>query len=135
MSTTNKGGCLCGAVRFELEADFKSFFLCYCSRCQKGTGADHAANLFTKSTAFTWLSGEQAVKTYLYPGTRHRRSFCQHCGSALPVVEEGLGFIMVPAGCLETPVPIKPTARIFVAEQADWSRDLSEVPSFDAFPT
>ena len=39
MSTFPKtGGCLCGAVRYELARDPDAMGLCYCRSCQKATG-------------------------------------------------------------------------------------------------
>ena len=46
MGTTHSGTCLCGAVRFEISGSFERFYLCHCSRCRKGSGSAHAANLF-----------------------------------------------------------------------------------------
>ena len=128
-----KGSCLCGAVKFEVEGDFDRFFLCHCSYCRKDTGSAHAANLFTKSALLTWLSGNDLVQTYLHPGTRHIRSFCSIC-SALPTQVEG-GAVVLPAGCLDEPSPLSPSAHLYLASKADWDDELSEVPGFDGLPT
>lgn len=32
------GSCLCGAVKFEVQGEFDSFYLCHCQRCQKDIG-------------------------------------------------------------------------------------------------
>jgi len=83
ITTKHRGSCLCGEVRFEIEGSFESFYLCHCEHCRKDTGSAHAANLFSSSARLAWLSGEERKKTFTLLGTRHTRSFCTTCGSAL----------------------------------------------------
>ena len=97
--TTHSGSCLCGTVKYEIEGDFESFYLCHCRHCQKDTGSAHAANLFSQSAELTWLAGADAVTSFMLPGTRHNRSFCKLCGSALPS-NQIAGLLVVPAGGL-----------------------------------
>ena len=127
------GSCLCGTVSFKVKGDFDSFYLCHCHRCQKDTGSAHAANLFSQSAELVWLSGADAVTSFTLPGTRHNKSFCKVCGSALPSTQiEGL--LVVPAGCLDTKISMVPTAHIFSSSKAAWDRGLEEVPRFDGLP-
>ncbi|AEX24626.1 MULTISPECIES: GFA family protein [Vibrio] len=135
MANKHLGSCLCGRVRYELSGDFQSFFLCHCTRCQKDTGSDHAANLFAKASKLTWLQGESDVKTYQHPTSMHVKSFCKKCGSALPTIAESINSVVVPAGSLDSPISIKPTANIFVSNGASWSRNLDSVPNYEELPT
>lgn len=128
------GSCLCGAVQFEISGKFQSFFLCHCSRCRKGTGSAHAANLFAPGGAVTWNAGEERVRTYQVPDTRHQRSFCADCGSPVPRVQMGGALLVVPAGSLDSPISIRPNAHICCADRAEWDNRLEEVPSFDGLP-
>lgn len=134
MSEQHAGSCLCGQVKFEVEGAFDRFFLCHCTYCQKDTGSAHAANLFSFTGSLKWLSGQDKVVMYNLPSTRHTKSFCGTCGSAVPTSAGGK-FIVVPAGSLDTVVTLKPTAHIFVASRAGWDHDLESVPSHDKFPT
>ena len=52
--TDHVGSCLCGTVRFKVEGEFDSFYLCHCQHCQKDTGSAHAANLFSSSAKLIW---------------------------------------------------------------------------------
>ncbi|WP_372965907.1 GFA family protein, partial [Marinobacter sp.] len=93
----------------------------------------HAANLFSQSAELVWLSGEGAVASFTLPGTRHNKSFCKLCGSALPSNQiEGL--LVVPAGCLDTEISMVPTAHIFLSSKAAWDGALGEVPEFEGLP-
>jgi hypothetical protein len=131
----NTGACLCGAVRFQISGEFESFFLCHCSRCRRDTGSSHAANLFSTNAELTWLSGHDQVKTYRLPQTRHERSFCIECGSALPSVQMDGAVVVVPAGSLDSAVTVRPTAHICYASRADWDNALDQVPKVDGLPT
>ncbi|WP_442581526.1 GFA family protein [Mesorhizobium sp. ASY16-5R] len=132
MVPTMSGSCQCGGVSFRISGAFESFFLCHCSRCRKDTGSAHAANLFSSEAAVTWLSGQGSIKTYRVPETRHEKSFCSECGSALPRVQDG--FVVVPAGSLDSAVPIRPTAHICFASRAEWDERLEDVARMDGLP-
>ncbi|WIO75654.1 GFA family protein [Porticoccaceae bacterium LTM1] len=114
---------------------FDSFFLCYCEYCQKDTGSAHAANLFSRSAVLSWLAGSENVCTYQLSGTRHTNCFCRTCGSKMPAYSEATRLLTVPAGSLDSPIPIAPNAKIFLNSEADWVKKLSLLPCFDGLPT
>ncbi len=127
------GSCLCGTAKFQVEGQFDSFYLCHCRHCQKDTGTAHAANLFSQSAKLTWLMGAEVVKNFTLAGTRHNKSFCKLCGSALPssVIP---GLLVVPAGCLDTDLTIPPTAHLFTSSKAGWDCELEKLPQFNGLP-
>ena len=53
-----QGGCLCGAVRFELTAAPMSAGYCHCTRCQRRTGTGFSASAFIDPASLRWLQGE-----------------------------------------------------------------------------
>ncbi|WAM57093.1 GFA family protein [Vreelandella venusta] len=131
--TDHVGSCLCGTVRFKVEGEFDSFYLCHCQHCQKDTGSAHTANLFSSSAKLIWQSGTDAVTCFALPGSRHNKSFCKLCGSALPNIQIA-GLLVVPAGCLDTEITMLPTAHIFLSSKAAWDWELGEVPKFEGLP-
>lgn len=132
MQSTHLGSCLCQQIKFEIKGDFESFYLCHCKHCQKDTGSAHAANLFSTKAKLTWLSGEEKVKNFNLTGTRHSRSFCTDCGSAMPSLQGPL--LVVPAGCLDTPINKVPDAHLFCASKASWENGLEAIKRFEKFP-
>lgn len=132
MDSQFAGSCLCGEVRYTVEGSFERFYLCHCSHCRKDTGSAHAANLFSSTAKLTWLSGQSTITTYKLPGTRHARSFCANCGSALPFSSTDM--LVVPAGSLDTDVAIAPDGNIFTASRAAWDHDLNMAPAYTSFP-
>lgn len=134
MANTHYGSCLCKEVRFEAQGKLESFFLCHCRHCQKGSGSAHSANLFSTGGKLIWLQGVDRVQTYNLPQTRHTKSFCQNCGSALPYQLTSTNLLVIPAGSLDTEVSRKPNAHIFCASSATWDNELESVQRFAKLP-
>lgn len=133
-SNPTTGQCLCGVVKFHISGEFESFFLCHCSRCRKDSGSAHSANLFSSTAKITWVSGEANIKTFHLPGTRHMKSFCSDCGSALPISQPEVGLLAVPAGSLDTPIDILPNAHICCSSRANWDEGLASIERIDGLP-
>lgn len=134
MGDKHAGSCLCGEVRYEVGGGFEHFYLCHCEHCRKDTGSAHAANLFTSAAELKWLSGEDKVKQFNLPSTRHSRAFCSICGSALPRLQMNGALLVIPAGSLDSKVSMRPNAHIFVASRADWDNELEDVPKLEGSP-
>ena len=134
MSDKHCGSCLCGAVLFEITGDFESFSLCHCRHCRKYTGSAHGANLFASTATLKWLSGKGQVRVFNLPNTRHRHCFCSTCGSALPDLQVDGKLLKVPAGSLDTDVPMRPDAHLFFASKANWDEALEQIPKVARLP-
>ncbi len=128
------GECLCGAVKFRISGAFERFFLCHCSRCRKDSGSAHSANLFSFTATLTWVSGEESIKTFRLSGSRHTKSFCSECGSALPVAQPEVGLLVVPAGSLDGSIYLRPNAHICYSSRANWDNDLTSIEKIDELP-
>ena len=77
-----QGGCLCGAVRFEIDGPILNMIYCHCSRCRKAQGSAFAANGIVRAEEFTILSGADALTAYQSsPG--QNKYFCKVCGSPI----------------------------------------------------
>ena len=77
-----QGGCLCGAVRYEITAPFLSAGYCHCTHCQRRTGTGSSANGRVPQAGFRLLSGQDQLRPY-QPPTGVPKLFCTVCGSAL----------------------------------------------------
>jgi hypothetical protein len=94
------GGCQCGAVKYEVDADLDRTITCNCSRCQK-LGS---VLTFTPADNFTLLSGEQYLTEYLFNKHAIRRLFCKVCGIesfARGAMPDGSPMVAVNANCLD----------------------------------
>lgn len=73
------GGCLCGAVRYEVTGDLAPIQLCHCGQCRKAQGGPFGANIPVAAADFRLVQGEDALREYrASPGKR--RVFCGVCG-------------------------------------------------------
>ncbi|MFC3032742.1 GFA family protein [Pseudoalteromonas fenneropenaei] len=129
------GGCLCGAVQFEINGAVSSFHLCYCNRCRHNTGSAHAANIFAKPEALRWLKGEEKIQRFELPQAKSfAKQFCRECGAPVPYINRSGAFLVIPAGSIDTPFDFASDDRIFVAEQAKWTECIATLPTFDSYP-
>jgi hypothetical protein len=73
------GGCLCGAVRFEIPVPEATFTVCHCGMCRRWSAGPFMAvhcpgpANFTKDSGLTWYRGSKWGE----------RGFCGRCGSSL----------------------------------------------------
>ena len=134
MGDTHRGSCLCGETSFEVKGKIESFFLCHCKHCQKDTGSAHGANLFSTQATLNWISGDHLVTKFQLANTRHCKSFCKKCGSALPFLQMEGKLVVIPAGSLDTPLDLRPNAHLFNSSRALWDNHLGDLKQFDKLP-
>jgi hypothetical protein len=133
---TLTGGCLCGAVKYEVTGEAKRFYHCHCSRCRKATGTGHASNMFTQPATLRWLKGEEHVRLFKVPeAARFANQFCEICGGRLARAPQGTDAVLIPAGSLDSEAPMRPQARIFNGSRAHWSCSGDEIPVFEGPPS
>ena len=129
------GGCLCGAVRYEVAGEPKFSVLCYCRDCQKAPGRRHVP-VMGMPRGSVKISGE--TKTYTNRGESGRmavRHFCPVCGSLLfGTPDRERGDVNLYIGTLDDPSVFKPTCAIFVRSRAPWDRDANALPAHTALP-
>jgi hypothetical protein len=129
-----RGGCLCGAVRYEVEDAFEYAMNCHCSNCRRATGSAFKPFAGISSSALTIVEGGDAVLIYGDPQAEHD-VHCATCGSLLhSVVREGR-YVHVTMGTLADQPSIRPTANIFVGSKASWYEITDGLPAYDEFPT
>jgi len=78
------GGCHCGAIKFEAEADPANASICHCTDCQQLTGTAFRTSIRAQPGTFKVLRGEPKVyiKT-AESGNKRVQAFCADCGSPI----------------------------------------------------
>ncbi|MDH3589509.1 MAG: GFA family protein [Gammaproteobacteria bacterium] len=132
MTDSYRGSCLCGAVRYEIDEFMPGIAHCHCSMCRKFHGAAFATIGTVAGSKFRWLAGEDELKDYIAKnGTT--RSFCRHCGSSIrfasPRAPEDE--IEIALGTLDSDLPLKPSAHIFVGSAANWTVLQDDLPQYE----
>jgi hypothetical protein len=128
MTTSHKGSCLCGAVRFAASGALRGVVYCHCSQCRKQTGHYYAAT----NVADGDLAIEGAEKITWHRASPYaRRGFCSVCGSALFWKHNTSDEISVMAGAFEQPSGLKAEAHIFVVDKGDYYAITDGLPQFE----
>ena len=114
------GGCLCGAVRFEVVEPPISAGYCHCTRCQRRTGTAASAQARIAPGSLRVLEGADVVRSY-DPPDGFSKAFCSRCGSALWSTDpDDSDVISVRLGAFDSDPGIRPGYRQFVAFAAAW---------------
>jgi hypothetical protein len=114
------GACMCGAVRFQVNAPFKTAGYCHCGRCQHRTGVPWALSAMAPAGAVEVLSGADAIRTWR-PPEGFPKSFCGTCGGHLWAGDpDGDGAVAIRMGALEGDPGIRPQWHQWVDSAPDW---------------
>ncbi|KJK03309.1 aldehyde-activating protein [Pseudomonas sp. 21] len=116
----HSGGCLCGAVRYEISGELAPIQICHCGQCRKAQGGPFATNVPVARAAFRLLSGESELAEYRATPDK-KRMFCRTCGSPIYSARDALpDTLRVRAGTLDEPVRTKLEAHYYVDSRARW---------------
>ena len=131
-----QGGCMCGAIRYELTSEPIMAVACHCRDCQYSAGGGPAHVIGIAKSALSIVKGSpRAYWSLSESGNRVARHFCAECGS--PLFAESAAnsdFIGVRIGSLDEPGRFKPAANIWVKSAQPWSYIDPALPRFDKNP-
>ena len=125
-----QGSCLCGRVRYQIDGNASSFWLCHCSKCRRSTGGPFATAVLCRRSAFRFVSGEEAVKRFS-TDSGYTTTFCGSCGSPAPMVRESEGSVVLSPGTLDDAYTGSLARHIFVGSRARWWEIADDAPRFD----
>ncbi|OED36405.1 aldehyde-activating protein [Chromatiales bacterium (ex Bugula neritina AB1)] len=135
MSKTT-GGCLCGAIRYHLNAEPVTVAACHCKNCQKQTGTAYSIVAGVPTDSLVIESGEP--KSYTVPGTsgmNTERKFCGDCGSPLYTDAKAIeGLLWLKGGTLDDTSTLEVNAEIWCDSKAGWASLDDSLPKFPGNP-
>jgi hypothetical protein len=115
-----KGGCYCGAVRYETDASPFDETACHCSICRRTTGAPFVAWFSVRRAGFRLTEGQPGR---FRSSGRGVRAFCPRCGTQLTFERDDLpGEIDVTTCSLDEPGRVPPKDHIYTSSKPDWVR-------------
>jgi len=127
------GRCLCSAVQFELVGEVPSLYQCHCGLCRKQSGAASDAATIVRTDQFRWLSGENAVHSWV-KATGFRTDFCATCGSPVPNLLRGKPYYWIPAGLLEGEGELQVAVHLYLGSKAPWEAEPTTGQQFHEMP-
>jgi hypothetical protein len=128
------GGCLCGGVRWEINALPISATYCHCTRCQRRSGTGSSAQVQAALGSFTIVEGEELVRSF-QPPDGMAKAFCSVCGSALFSHNPEHTRVAVRLGGFDGDPGIRPQLRGHVASAAVWEPVPDDgLPRYDGSP-
>jgi hypothetical protein len=113
-----KGGCHCGAIRYEISGSPFDADYCHCRDCQKTTGAPFGAWMDFKMEQISWIAGEP----FEYASSENiRRGFCSECGSSLTYRSTQYpDYLTLSIASLDDPDLTSPNYHIHTKSQVSW---------------
>lgn len=113
-----RGGCMCGAIRYELKSASPWSVYCHCDSCRKHTGAPVAALVAGPPEQVRWTAGDRT----LYESSPGRfRGFCKDCGTSLTWEAEVNGsWLGIHISTFDQPEQLPPSEHVFHGDSISW---------------
>ena len=130
---TRTGGCLCGQVRYTMNADPLMCVTCHCKNCQKQAGSALSIIIGVAEDSVE-ITGE--VKTYNDTGDSGatvRRQFCPECGSPVFTRIDAPGLMFIKAGTLDDTSELNPAFHCYGKSKQDWI-PMGDIPIYETVP-
>ncbi len=129
------GGCLCGAVRYQIEGDPIFAGHCHCTDCQKVTGTGHVSVVAVPSDAVKVTGPVSAFAVIADSGQPYTRHFCPKCGSFIYGEPASMpGVRTVTAGTFDDTSLFEPQMVVYAKDRPAWDRIDSGLPEFETMP-
>ena len=121
------GGCLCGAVRYEIVEAPVLTYTCHCTDCQHLTSSAFSMAIIVPDSAFRLTAGEPRLTYSTADSGRLKTRFlcpecsCWICGPPHPgATPEDLVVRRVRAGTLDDTSWLRPTAHFWTRSKQPW---------------
>jgi hypothetical protein len=130
------GGCLCGSVRYQSEAEPVLTAACHCHHCQKQTSSAFSIFVVLPKGSLT-IEGEPlaAFEDVGDSGLPVFRKFCSKCGSAIVsevVATPDLEWLN--AGTLDDPSWFRPQMNLWCDSAQPWVSIDDDIPAYAGNP-
>jgi hypothetical protein len=121
------GGCLCGAVRYQVAGPAADPCFCHCTSCRLAAGAPMVAWATFARHGFRVTRG---TLTEYRSSQEVWRGFCAACGSALTYRRAAGRDIDVTLATLDEPRALAPRMHLWVADKPPWITIGDDLPQY-----
>ncbi len=128
------GGCHCGEITYEANADPEKVFICHCTDCQALSASAFRTILPVPEDNFRILSGNP--KIYVKTGdsgTKRAQGFCPECGSAIYATSAGDGpkVYNIRLGTARQRAGLTPKTQLWFRSALPWLPELDSIPKVE----
>ena len=128
------GGCLCGAIRYELQIPSPKAIHCYCAMCRKAHGTAFSTHVVVQPDQLSWVQGKSRLKAYESSPDAYRE-FCERCGTHLLVHGQTVDDIVaIPAGTLDGDPPLTILGHMYTESLVSWFQIADDLPQHAQWP-
>lgn len=116
-----RGGCVCGAVRFVLRDDPVTVYACHCSDCQTESGSTCLIAVVVHRAAVEFSGLEPEDCSVQIPDGRQKGARrCPRCKGAVGGGSRGEGLMMLEAGTFDDTSWVRPAGHIWARSAQPW---------------
>jgi hypothetical protein len=133
---SHPGQCLCGTIRFTINAEPIGARMCWCRDCQRIASGSPTVNVLFPEDAVHYEGPLSKFRMTADSGNTVERGFCPTCGAQMysrTVEPAGLP-MRVRAGTLDNPDLMAPSAIIWAASAPAWAKLDPDLPHHPAGP-
>jgi hypothetical protein len=135
MGQNLSGGCACGSIRYETDADPIVALNCHCRDCQRAGGSAYAAVMLVPQGTVKLRGKPHYYKTIGDSGNAVERGFCSVCGSQVMMKIEHMPDVLgLQAASLDDPSLYNPAMDIFTTSAQHWNKMNPETKKFPKTP-
>ena len=130
------GGCLCGAVRYEVSGQPKASFTCFCRDCQRAGGTESIQGFLVDKSSLRVVQGSpKEIVRVADSGKAVTRHFCAECGTHLYAFFQKMPELAGVRTCsLDQPSMVPPAMALFTGSAQPWTEIPMHMPSFVKAP-
>lgn len=132
---TARGGCVCGAVRFEIDVPAVWAWHDHSRASRRAQGAAYATYVGTWKSRFRLIEGADAVTRFEQVETGAVRSFCARCGAPLFYERaKAPKMLNIPRALFDSGVGREPRYHRFVEETPEWAYAGAKLRPLKGYP-
>jgi hypothetical protein len=120
------GRCLCGAVEYTVDDQFRYALNCHCSNCRRATGSAFKPFAGIERDRLEIANGRDRLR--LFGSANAHDARCAVCGSLLYSLVRDGAYVHVTLGTLLDSPSLRPSAHIFVGSKAPWFEIVDGLP-------
>ena len=123
MKLPMRGGCQCGAIRYEISEKPLTLYCCHCTNCQAQSSSAFGMSMLVPREGFKFLKGGPTAFEIKKESTAKKPKmglFGDKCGTRIANDTQGNPSLSVKAGTLDDRDKLRPVGHIWVKSAQDW---------------